>query len=83
MPETLFGLLKICGSGYRHHPEAMGEAERLFFAKCYISISMRQTDSALSYLLLNIQGHVEVPKSKFFLKKIMSVSCYHPFYVEI
>ena len=31
---------------------------------------MRQTNSALSNLSLNIQGHVEVPKNKFFLEKI-------------
>ena len=30
MAETLFGLLKICYSGYRHPPEAMGEAEGFF-----------------------------------------------------
>ena len=30
MAETLFGLLKICCSGNRHPPEAMGEAEGLF-----------------------------------------------------
>jgi len=38
MAETLFGLLKICYSGYRHPPEAMGEAEGLFFAKCYLTM---------------------------------------------
>ena len=27
MAETLLGLLKICYSGYRHPPEAIGEAE--------------------------------------------------------
>ena len=30
MAETLFGLMKICCSGYRHTPEAMGEAEGFF-----------------------------------------------------
>ena len=38
MAETLFGFLKICFSGYRHPPEALGEAEGLFFAKCYRTI---------------------------------------------
>ena len=45
--------------------------------------SVRQTNSALSNLSLNIQGHVEVPKSIFFLEKIMSVSCNQPLYVKI
>ena len=45
--------------------------------------SVRQTNSAQSNLSLNIQGHVEVPKSKFFLEKIMSVSCNQPLYVKI
>ena len=45
--------------------------------------SVRQTNSALSNLSLNIQGDVEVPKSNFFLKKIMSVSCNQPLYVKI
>ena len=35
----------------------------------YLCNSVRQTDSALSNLILNIHGHVEVPKRKFFLKK--------------
>ena len=30
--------------------------------------SVRQTDSALSNLFLNIHGHIEVPKSIFFFK---------------
>ena len=30
MAETLLGLLKICCYGYKHPPEAMGEAEGLF-----------------------------------------------------
>ena len=46
-------------------------------------ISVRQTDSELSNLSLNIHGHVEIPKSKKNLKKIMSVSCNQPLYVEI
>ena len=45
--------------------------------------SVRQTNSALSNLSLNIQGHVEVPKSKKNLEKIMSVSCNQPLYVKI
>ena len=45
--------------------------------------SVRQTNSALSNRSLNFQGHGEVPKSKSFLKKIMSVSCNQPFYVKI
>ena len=48
-----------------------------------IYISVRQTNSAPSNLSLNIQGHVEVPKSKFFFEKIMSVSCNQPLYVKI
>ena len=48
-----------------------------------MNTSVRQTNSASSNLSLNIQGHVEVPKSKFFLKKIMSVSCNQPLYVKI
>ena len=38
MTETLFGLLKICCSGNRHPPEAMGEAEGLPFAKFYFAM---------------------------------------------
>ena len=33
---------------------------------------MRQSNSALSNLSLNIQGHEEVPKSKFFFKSCPS-----------
>ena len=36
MAETLLGFLKICCYGYKHPPEAMGEAEGFFFAKCYL-----------------------------------------------
>ena len=45
--------------------------------------SVRQTNSALSNLSLNIQGHVEVPKSQKKILKIMSVSCNEPLYVKI
>ena len=40
-----------------------------------VHTSVRQTDSALSNLSLNIHGHVEVPKSKKRIEKIMPVSC--------
>ena len=45
--------------------------------------SVCHTYSALSNLSLNIQGHVEVTKSKNKLKKIMSVSCNEPLHVKI
>ena len=47
-----------------------------------VNISVRQTDSALSNISLNIHGHEEVPKKKF-LKKIMSIGCNQPLYVDI
>ena len=34
-----------------------------------VAISVCQTDSALPNLSLNIHGHVEVPKSIFFVEK--------------
>ena len=54
-----------------------------FHAYRIVINSVRQTNSASSNLSLNIQGHVEVPKSKFFLEKNMSVSCNQPLYVKI
>ena len=38
MAEPHLGLSIICCNGYRHPPEAMGEAEGLLFAKCYLTM---------------------------------------------
>ena len=47
MAETLFGLLKISYSGYRHPSEAMGEAEGLFLPNatllCKVTSGMSQS----------------------------------------
>ena len=47
MAETLFGLLRICCSGYRHPPEAMNEAEGFFLPNatlvCKVTSGMGQS----------------------------------------